>query len=160
MPFSWFASCACHIELIERTDEADFLQKGFPTAPRCIRLCEIPSLEKLDAHGVVLLFVLNVSAVAAAQGDSFDVPLKKKVVDFGPSPYYSASQNVRVKLSCYFYSTFMVKEYDKGQKGAEWLAIVPVEARATPACVQSLLRVKKLSNTRSGKGISKEPKGI
>jgi hypothetical protein len=31
----------------------------------------------------------------------------------------------------------MVKEYDEGQKGAEWLAILPVEARTTPACTQS-----------------------
>ena len=31
----------------------------------------------------------------------------------------------------------MVKEYDEGQKGAEWLAIVPVEARTTPGCTQS-----------------------
>lgn len=68
--------------------------------------------------------------------DSLDTPLKKKVVDFGPSPY-SPGGNLRVKLSCYFYPTFMVKEYDEGQKGADWLAIVPVEKNGTPECTQS-----------------------
>jgi hypothetical protein len=84
----------------------------------------------------VLLFVLGLPSVAGAQADSFDVPLKKTVVDFGPSPYYPGG-NLRSKLSCYFYSTFMVKEYNEEQKGAEWLSIVPVEAPTTPACIPS-----------------------
>jgi len=57
-------------------------------------------------------------------------------VDFGPSPYYPAG-NIRNTLSCYFYPTFMVKEYDEGQKGAEWLAILPIEKGAAPECTQS-----------------------
>lgn len=95
-------------------------------------------MSRLNPLGQVALslFVLSVPGLATAQTDSFDVPLKKKVVDFGQSPYYPGG-NVRIKLSCYFYSTFMVKEYDDGQKGAEWLAIVPVEARTTPACTRS-----------------------
>lgn len=68
--------------------------------------------------------------------DSFDEPLKKKVVYFGPSPD-DPGGNVRVKLSGYFYSTFVVKEYDEGRKGAERLAIVPVEKNATPECTPS-----------------------
>jgi hypothetical protein len=71
----------------------------------------------------------------APSSDSFDVPLKTEVVDNGPSPYYEAQQNVRNKLSCYFYATFMVKQYDEGQKGSEWLAIAPVEGHAVPPCV-------------------------
>jgi hypothetical protein len=66
--------------------------------------------------------------------NSFDAPLKKQVVDNGPSPYYEPRQHVRNKLSCYFYSTFMVKEYDEGEKGSEWLAIAPVENQTPPAC--------------------------
>lgn len=77
----------------------------------------------------VFLVVLCVPVFASVgRIGSFDAALKKKVVYFGPSPYYPGG-NVRVKLSCYFYPTFMVKEFDEGQKGAEWLAIVPIEKR-------------------------------
>jgi hypothetical protein len=72
---------------------------------------------------------------SARSEDSFDVPLKKEVVDNGPSPYYEPRQKMRNKLSCYFYSTFMVKQYDEGEKGAEWLAIAPVEGQTPPPCV-------------------------
>lgn len=88
-------------------------------------------------HVAVFLFALAVLAFpSVAQTDSFDAPLKKKVVDFGPSPYYRR-QEVRVKLSCYFYPTFIVKEYDEGQKGAEWQAILPIEKGAALACTRS-----------------------
>jgi hypothetical protein len=70
-------------------------------------------------HVAALLLVVGAPVFASdASADSFDAPLEKKVVDFGPSPYYSG-RNVRVKLSCFFFPTFMVKEYDAGQKGAE-----------------------------------------
>jgi hypothetical protein len=65
----------------------------------------------------------------------FDEPAATKIVDLGPSPYYpNAKTAPRVKLSCYFFPTFMVKEYDEGQKGAEWLAIVPISSKELPAC--------------------------
>lgn len=79
------------------------------------------------------LFPLTESA------ESFDTPLKKSVVDFGPAPD-SLDRGFRVKLSCYFYEGFMVKEYDEGQKGAEWLAIAPFEQNAAPQCTQSHTR--------------------
>jgi hypothetical protein len=46
-------------------------------------------MSKLNPLGqiIVFVFVLSVPRVAAAQADSFDVPLKKKVVDFGQSPH-------------------------------------------------------------------------
>jgi hypothetical protein len=90
----------------------------------------------------VFVCVLTLSLVASssqAQGDSanldegFDKPLKKTVVDFGPSPYYKASQHVRNKLTCYYYPTFTVKEYAQGEKGAEWLSVVP---SAQAACTR------------------------
>jgi hypothetical protein len=65
--------------------------------------------------------------------EGFDKPLKKTVVDFGPSPFYKASQHVRNKLTCYYYPAFTVKEYDQGEKGAEWLSIVP---SAQAACAR------------------------
>jgi hypothetical protein len=66
--------------------------------------------------------------------EGFDKPLKKTVVDLGPSPFYMASRHVRNKLTCYYYSTFTIKEYDQGEKGAEWLSIVP---SGQAACTRS-----------------------
>ncbi len=55
------------------------------------------------------------SGTVASHVGSFDPPLKRKVVDFGPSPYYPNPKTApRVKLSCFYYPTFMVKEYDEG----------------------------------------------
>ena len=69
---------------------------------------------------------------------SFDAPLKKKIVDFGPSPYYPNPQTApRIKLSCFYFPAFMVKEYDEGQKGAEWLSIVRSSKAATLLCTRS-----------------------
>jgi hypothetical protein len=65
-----------------------------------------------------------------------DRPLKKQVVDSGPSPYYPGGR-VRIKLTCYFYAKVMVKQYDAGQKGAEWLAIVPVKEGMPPKCSET-----------------------
>lgn len=58
--------------------------------------------------------------------EGFDAPVEKTIVDLGPSPYYRPTQHVRKKLTYYYYSTFTVKQYDEGQKGAEWLSIVPL----------------------------------
>ena len=60
----------------------------------------------------------------AAVDEGFDKPITKTLVDFGPSPYYGPAQHVRNTLTCFHYSTFTVKQYDEGQKGAEWLAVV------------------------------------
>jgi hypothetical protein len=80
----------------------------------------------------VSLFVLLLLAASClcaqtdrtSLGAGFDKPLKKTVLDLGPSPFYPPSRNIRKTLTCYNYSTFAVKEYDEGQKGAEWLSIV------------------------------------
>jgi hypothetical protein len=106
----------------------------------------------------IFLFVLSVQGFAAAQTDSFDTPLKKKVVDFGPAPYYAAASRVRAKLSCYFFPTLMVEEYDTGQKGAEWLAIVPIVA-ATPACTRSHAVSEKVIEEPEWRGYFKGVKG-
>jgi hypothetical protein len=90
----------------------------------------------------VFVCVVTVSIVAgslyaqvnrANLDEGFDRPLKKTVVDFGPSPFYRASQHVRNRLTCYYYPGFAVKEYDQGEKGAEWLSIVP---SAQAACAR------------------------
>ncbi len=69
---------------------------------------------------------------------SFDTPLKKKVVDFGPSPYYPSPKTApHIKLSCFYFPTFMVNEYDEGQKGATWLRIVPISNGSMLSCTRS-----------------------
>src|SRR5215469_12486822 len=82
---------------------------------------------------VLLLLVAGSLCSQADRTDlieGFDRPLKKTVVDLGPSPFYPHSRHVRNKLTCFYYRSFTVKEYDEGQKGAEWLSIVP-SAQAT-----------------------------
>ena len=76
--------------------------------------------------GLLLLVVCSLHAQIdlSSLDEGFDKPLAKTVVDLGPSPFYRASQHVRDKLTCYYYPTFTVKEYDRGQKGADWLSIV------------------------------------
>jgi hypothetical protein len=69
--------------------------------------------------------------------DSFDAPLKKEIVDNGLSPYSDPRSNRRNELSCYFYSTFIVKQYDEGEKGSEWLAIATFEGPTLPSCTLS-----------------------
>jgi hypothetical protein len=78
--------------------------------------------------GMFLLAVgcLQAQTDRAIPDEGFDKPVKKTVVDLGPSPYYRPTQHVRKKLTCYYYSAFAVKQYDEGQKGAEWLSIVPL----------------------------------
>lgn len=73
---------------------------------------------------------LYAQADTAVVNEGFDKPLKTTIVDFGTSPYYRPTQHVRKKLTCYYYSTFAVKQYDEGQKGAEWLSIVPFSQAA------------------------------
>jgi hypothetical protein len=88
----------------------------------------------------ILLVGLSVTAFASTTfADSFDVPLKKKVVDFGLSENNPpGGQHFRVKLYCFFYPNFLIKEYDnEGEKGAEWVAIVPIQKGTVPACVRT-----------------------
>jgi len=86
------------------------------------------------------LLALFLPASLLAQTDSpdatFDTPIEKKVVDFGlSSGNPPGGQNMRIKLSCYIYASFMIKEYnDKGMKGAEWMSITPITGQQAPPC--------------------------
>jgi hypothetical protein len=80
----------------------------------------------LACVAVLLVAVPSSAQQSGASAGAFDVSTKKRVVDLGPSPYYRSSSERR-RLSCYFYPTLLVKTYDEGQKGAEWLSFVRVE---------------------------------
>jgi hypothetical protein len=88
---------------------------------------------------VLFLVGLTISA-CAAQAESFDKPVQKKVVDLGPSPYLGPNNknDPHIKLTCSYYPTFMVKELnDPGNKGALFISTVPIEPGHTPACTKN-----------------------
>jgi hypothetical protein len=77
---------------------------------------------------VFRVFILAGLALPA-QAASFDKPVFTKTVDLGRSPSTPAGRatpEIRAKVTCYFFPSFMVKEVDLGEKGAERLAIVPI----------------------------------
>ena len=73
-----------------------------------------------------------------ALAGSFDEPLEKKVVDRGPDPRHHDEPgdppSPHMKLSCYFFPTFMVKEHDSGEKGTDWLSIAPLRPGDARVC--------------------------
>lgn len=80
--------------------------------------------------GSVLHFAFIGSYVLA---QNFDEPIRKQIVDYGlADPNESSSQHI--KLSCFYYHRFMVKQYDKGELGSEWLAISPISKGTLPKC--------------------------
>lgn len=88
---------------------------------------------------LVSILLLGLSVIARAStafADSFDVPLKKKIVDFGLSENnIPGRHNFRNKLYCDTYPNFMIKEYNnEGAKGAQWVSIVPIQYGMAPAC--------------------------
>jgi hypothetical protein len=92
---------------------------------------------------------------ASAVG-SFDAPPKKKVVDFGPSSYYPNPQTApHVKLSCFYFPAFMVKQYDEGEKGAEWLSIVPIATKQVPSCTRAHVSGEKVIGAQEWSGYFK-----
>jgi hypothetical protein len=58
----------------------------------------------------------------AASADSFDVPIRILAIDLGRSPY-TPDDNIRNTLSCFYFPGLLIKQYDQGQVGSEWLAI-------------------------------------
>jgi hypothetical protein len=88
---------------------------------------------------VALRLLFSIFALSALGfAGTFDKPASKRVVDLGPSPSNSPGRNakdqVRAKVSCYYFAGFMVKEVDMGEKGAERLAIVPIHKNTPHIC--------------------------
>lgn len=82
-----------------------------------------------------LLFAL----VPIVFGESFDKPVRKMVLDLGPSPSQRMvpASHFRLTLSCFYYPAFMVKELDdEGLKGSEWVTISHFRGGRSPACHQ------------------------
>ena len=95
----------------------------------------------------MLLLAMSFCPIASGQPvkvwiDSLDRPMRKQVVDLGPSSTnFPGSQQLRVTLSCFFYPGFMVKEvYEQQNKGVTSEAVVPLIEGATVDCTQSHVR--------------------
>jgi hypothetical protein len=90
----------------------------------------------LCRRAIVLAIFGMLALVASSSADTFDAPLKKQVVDFGLSASnLPGGRNFRVKLYCWSYPAFMIKELDdEGEKGAQWTSIVPIRGAAIPPC--------------------------
>ena len=112
-------------------------QSGYCNRERELYCSEVFRLNSAKGVAVLLLVLSGSALTSAASTDPFDAPVEKKIVDFGPSPYYGPGTDIHVRLSCYIYPAFMVKQYDEGQKGAEWLAVAPMEKGAVPQCAKS-----------------------
>jgi hypothetical protein len=75
---------------------------------------------------------------STGHAETFDEPLHETVVDFGPSPYLRPRTYEHIKLTCAYYSNFVVKQLnDPGLKGTRWVTIVPILNGHIPACRRS-----------------------
>lgn len=103
--------------------------------------------------GILCGVFILVSLSAAA---SFDKPRYKRTVDLGPSPSRSGTHG---KVTCYFFSRFMVKEVDLGEKGADRLAIVPLTKGIVPRCTRTKGKTEMVVNPDEWSGYFKGVKG-
>ena len=80
-------------------------------------------------------FMLPVCAGAGGSGKSpnaFDRPLSKQIV---PLPADPDNPQANPKRSCFYYPTFMAKEVDLGEEGADELSITPLtKGGQKPSC--------------------------
>ncbi|SEG65465.1 hypothetical protein SAMN05421819_4039 [Bryocella elongata] len=91
---------------------------------------------------VALVSVLS-GSLSSAEG--FDKPVRKVVLDLGPSPNQPDYPNLHVRVSCYYYPTFMVKEWDDdGNKGSMRVSVLHVSSEHAPACARALRREEKV----------------
>lgn len=67
-------------------------------------------------------------------GQTFDKPVRKQRVNLKKTTDQTTD---RARVTCYFFPTFMVKEVDMGEVGAERLGIVPVTPQSRGKCVRA-----------------------
>jgi len=112
--------------------------------------CRLVRLEGALVLLRIVCVILLFAAVSSAS--SFDPPHSKKTIDLGPTPSRSSTHG---KVRCYFYSEFMVKEVDMGEKGAARLAIIPITNGASPKCISAQDKAEKVINPDSWTGYFK-----
>ena len=82
-----------------------------------------------------LLYLMSGALAARADTPSlFDKPARETRV---PLPANPDVPGAKPMLTCWYYPHFMVKQLDRGEKGAEQLVIAPIETnRAAPPCAE------------------------
>jgi hypothetical protein len=98
----------------------------------------------------LLLTLLILAPLSSAE--TFDKPLSKKTVDLGPS---RSTPSTHAKVTCYFFSTFMVKQVDLGEKGADRLSIVPITKGSPIGCTRSRVKSEKVIDPKDWTGYFK-----
>jgi hypothetical protein len=90
------------------------------------------------ARAAILIAVVAFGCSASgvyAHADSFDTPVRKTVVDLGPSRNLMPGDPQHVQLSCSYYPGLMVKELDDpGMEGARWVTVTLFLKAHPPAC--------------------------
>lgn len=102
----------------------------------------------------LLVSILTLTSFSWAA--SFDKPLYQRTVELGPS---QSTPGARAKVTCYFFPTFMVKEVDLGEKGANRLAIVPATKIKTRTCSRLYDQDEKVIDSDEWSGYFKGVKG-
>ncbi len=85
----------------------------------------------------LLLTVAALVCAAAAASDGFDPPVSRQLVNLGLSP--NCDPACPIVLACHYYPSFMVKELNSGEIGADLIAIVRRKGQSLPACSKNLL---------------------
>jgi hypothetical protein len=107
------------------------------TRPTNPRTCEKNLLTHIVMMAGGLLSVI-VFGIVVARAESFDKPLHKTVLDLGRSQYLTRNDTKHVTITCFYYPRFMVKQkIDPGLKGAELIAITPVQPGHIPKCARA-----------------------
>lgn len=84
---------------------------------------------------VAIIVLMNLALSNMSSAESFDKPIRQTIVDLGPTPYMNQSSGARIRLSCSYYPAFMVKQLDdEGEKGTQWVTIVPLLKGNLPSC--------------------------
>lgn len=86
--------------------------------------------------GFLAVALANASAEVT---ETFDKPIRERVLDLGRSQYLMQRDNRHVTVTCWYFSEFMIKEKnDPGLKGAEYIALTPTHRGQFPECLPTL----------------------
>lgn len=116
-----------------------------------------------SAHvaAVLLLAQILIVPVASSAGakdapNIFDTPTEQRRIPLAPDPANTAA---KAELSCFVYPGFMVKQIDRGEKGAAQLSMLPFSGASTPECKEANVSGEKVIEEKDWTGYFKGVKG-